>query len=270
MEMHHADHEWLTLAASYAMACAGSALGLRCMARALVTSGAARRGWLLLASISISCGIWTMHFIAMLGFEISGTEVLYDVPLTVLSLLIAVAVVSTGIFSVGHGQSQPRLMMGGLGTGLGIAAMHYVGMAALRLHGHLEYSWRLVALSVVIAVVAATAALWAALTVHSGWGSAGASLVMGLAVSSMHHTGMAALHAHVTPARTDLPGASGVEFIVPLTILVGSFLFLTAAFVALSPTEHQLLKSAKARQLRDAQVPARAEDPRRSEQLHSV
>lgn len=250
-EMHLVHHGWLTLTASYAMACVGSALGLRCMARALTTFGWSRQGWRLLASVALSCGIWTMHFIAMLGFEITGTEVNYDVPLTLLSLLLAIVVVGTGIFSVGHGQSRRRLMLGGLGTGLGIAAMHYVGMAALRLHGHLDYSWPLVALSVVIAVLAATAALWAALTVNRPWHCAGAALVMGLAVSCMHHTGMAALRTRVIPAQTALPGASGTEFIVPLTILAGSFLFLTTAFVALSPTELELRASVSARQLSD-------------------
>ncbi|MEU3462933.1 MHYT domain-containing protein [Streptomyces sp. NPDC006733] len=216
------------------------------MARALATFGWSRHGWRLLASVALSCGIWSMHFIAMLGFGIADTDVHYDVPLTLFSLLLAVVVVGMGIFSVGYGQSKRRLMLGGLGTGLGIAGMHYVGMAALRLHGHLTYSWPFVAVSVVVAVLAATSALWAALSVSRPWPCAGAALAMGLAVSCMHHLGMAALRVRVIPARSALPGASGTDFIVPLTILVGSFLFLTAAFVALSPSELALRASASA------------------------
>ena len=88
----------------------------------------------------------------------------------------------------------------------------------------------------VIAVVAATAALWAALTVAARARATLASLVMGLAVSSMHYTGMAAVGVELTPPGGVLPGATAMQFIFPLAVLLGSFLFLASAFVALSPT----------------------------------
>ena len=138
--------------------------------------------------------------------------------------------------------------MGGLGTGVGVAAMHYIGMAALRLHADVDYDALLVCLSVLIAVAAATAALWAALTVHGTAGATVASLVMGFAVSSMHYTGMAAVGVHLTPGQAPLPGATATEFIFPLTVVLGSFLFLTSAFVALSPTAQQRRESESAAQ----------------------
>ena len=228
---------WLTPLLSYVMAVIGSALGLRCTVRALALTGRARRNWLLTAATAIGSGIWTMHFVAMLGFGVTGTEIHYDVPLTLVSLLVAVAFVSLGLFAVGH-QGRPRvsgIAAGGLTTGLGVAAMHYLGMLAVRLHGTLSYDALTVALSVVIAVVAAAAALWAALTVRGPAAAAGAALVMGGAVSSMHYTGMAAVRVAVRPATTTLAGVSAMDFIFPLTVGLGSFLFLTAAFVALSP-----------------------------------
>jgi NO-binding membrane sensor protein with MHYT domain len=94
----------------------------------------------------------------------------------------------------------------------------------------------LVGLSVLIAVVAATAALWAALNIKSPVAVTAASLVMGAAVSSMHYTGMFAVRVHVTPSGTVLPGATAMQFIFPLAVGLGSYLFLTSAFVALSPT----------------------------------
>ncbi len=134
--MHHFSAGWLSPVLSYAMACVGSALGLRCTVRALTAEGRSRRNWLLTASVAIGSGIWTMHFIAMLGFGVTGSAIRYDVPLTLLSLLVAVLVVGAGVFTVGYGPARLRsLLLGGLGTGLGVAAMHYLGMAALRLHG---------------------------------------------------------------------------------------------------------------------------------------
>ncbi|MFC8507622.1 MHYT domain-containing protein [Streptomyces sp. NPDC057411] len=238
--MGHLDHAtfgWLTPALSYVMACIGAALGLRCTVRALDATGRSRRNWLLTAASAIGTGIWTMHFVAMLGFGVTGTDIRYDVPLTLLSLLIAMAVVGIGVFSVGYGRDRVRsLLIGGLTTGIGVASMHYMGMAALRLHGQVRYDPMLVALSVVIAVVAATAALWAALNIHAPAAVALASLVMGAAVSSMHYTGMFAVRVEVAPSAAPLSGASVMQFIFPLAVGLGSYLFITSAFVALSPT----------------------------------
>ncbi|WP_406330647.1 MHYT domain-containing protein [Streptomyces sp. NBC_00203] len=238
--MGHMDHfsaGWVTPVLSYAMACVGSALGLRCTVRALEADGASKRNWLLLASIAIGSGIWTMHFIAMMGFSVEGTPIRYDVPLTVLSLLMSIAVVGAGVFTAGFGRSPVRaVLLGGLGTGVGVAAMHYTGMAALNLHGEVNYDPTLVIASVIIAVVAATAALTLTLIVRGPILATAAALVMGLAVVSMHYTGMWAVSISLAPSSASLSGATATEFIFPLAVVLGSFLFLTSAYVALSPT----------------------------------
>ncbi|MFD8718999.1 MHYT domain-containing protein [Streptomyces sp. NPDC059629] len=248
--MGHLDHAtfgWLTPVLSYVMACIGAALGLRCTVRALGSTGRSRRNWLLTAASALGTGIWTMHFVAMLGFSVSGTGIRYDVPLTILSLLVAVVVVSAGVFAVGYSRDRNRaLLLGGLTTGLGVASMHYLGMAGVRLHGDVRYDPMLVGLSVLIAVVAATAALWAALNIRSPVAVTIASLVMGAAVSSMHYTGMFAVSVHVTPSGTPLTGAKAMQFIFPLAVGLGSYLFLTSAFVALSPTAGEREESASA------------------------
>lgn len=247
--MGHLDHAalgWLTPALSYAMACIGAALGLRCTVRALAATGRSRRNWLVTAASAIGTGIWTMHFVAMLGFGVTGTDIRYDVPLTLLSLLVAMVVVCA-VFAVGYGRDRGRaLFLGGLTTGLGVASMHYLGMAAVRLHGDVTYDPVLVGLSVLIAVVAATAALWAALNIKSPVAVTIASLIMGAAVSSMHYTGMFAVSVRVTPSGEALPGATAMQFIFPLAVGLGSYLFLTSAFVALSPTAGEREASASA------------------------
>ncbi|WP_431949423.1 MHYT domain-containing protein [Actinacidiphila sp. bgisy167] len=248
--MDHAAFGWLTPLLSYAMACVGAALGLRCTVRALATTGRSRRNWLITAASALGTGIWTMHFVAMLGFRVSGTEIRYDVPLTVLSLAVAMVVVGLGVFAVGYGGSRFRaLAVGGLTTGAGVASMHYLGMAAVHLHGTVAYEPWLVALSVVIAWAAATAALWAALTIHRPVIVAVASLVMGAAVSSMHYTGMLAVDVQVRPSADVLPGAEAMAFLFPLIVGLGSYLFLTSAFVALSPTARERVASATAQRV---------------------
>jgi NO-binding membrane sensor protein with MHYT domain len=255
--MHHMAGGWATPVLSYAMAVVGSALGLRCTVRALTAGGRSKRNWLVSASIAIGAGIWTMHFIAMLGYTVDGTAIRYDIPLTLLSLLVAIAVVGAGVFTAGYGRSRLRsILFGGVGTGLGVAAMHYIGMAAVELNGTISYDPAVVTASVVIAIVAASAALWAALSVRGPAVAAVAALVMGLAVSSMHYTGMAAVTVDVQASNTPLPGASATAFILPLAVVLGSFLFLTCAFVALSPTARERAEGeAAARPLHEVELP---------------
>ncbi|MGW7055201.1 MHYT domain-containing protein [Streptomyces sp. NPDC054887] len=221
----------VTPAAAYLMACLGGALGLRCTARALLDEELGRRaGWLALAAAAIGSGTWTMHFIAMMGFAVKETPVGYDATLTYASLGVAVLMAGIGVFIVGHrGVTPMALVTGGTITGLGVASMHYLGMAGMRLRGQLQYETLTVALSVVIAVVAATTALWAAVSVRGFLPSLGASLVMGLAVSGMHYTGMAALSVHLHEPAGAAGGASAAPVLAPM--LIGPVIFLVVAGV---------------------------------------
>lgn len=226
----------VTPVVAYLMACLGGALGLRCTTRALLVAHSWRLGWLALGSAAIGSGIWTMHFIAMMGFSVHEAPIHYDKPTTYASLGVAIVMVGVGIFIVGYrGASGTALFTGGTITGLGIASMHYLGMAGMRLNGKLEYNTLTVAASVVIAMVAATAALWAAGQVRGLLWSVGASLVMGLAVSGMHYTGMAALsvHLHTTPYAT--PGDSPASLLAPMLIGPLAFLCLAGAVVVFDP-----------------------------------
>ncbi|NUS56294.1 MAG: hypothetical protein HOV66_15775 [Streptomycetaceae bacterium] len=241
---------WVAPAVSYVMACVGGALGLRCMVRALAAGGRQRRGWLLQSSVAIGTGIWTMHFIAMIGFAVTGSAVRYDAALTFASLLVSIVVVGFGVFVVGYVRARSAaLALGGPIMGVGVAAMHYLGMNAMHVSGRVRYDTGMVALSVLIAVVAATVALWFTLTMHTPPAALGASLVMGLAVTAMHYTGMAAAHIRVEMDAPPPAGASGMDFIVPMTVLLGSYLFLAWAFVALSPTSGDRAANAHAARL---------------------
>ncbi|WP_075661729.1 MHYT domain-containing protein [Streptomyces acidiscabies] len=220
---------------AYFMACLGGALGLRCTTRALLVSHSWRPGWLALGSAAIGSGIWTMHFVAMMGFTVQGAPIRYDKPLTYTSLGVAILMVGVGIFIVGYkGASGTALFTGGTITGLGIASMHYLGMAGMQLNGRLEYNTFTVAASVAIAMGAATAALWAAGQVRGFLWSVGASLVMGLAVTGMHYTGMAALSVHTHPGDTT-SGDSPASLLAPMLIGPLAFLALAAVVVVFDP-----------------------------------
>jgi NO-binding membrane sensor protein with MHYT domain len=183
-----------------------------------------------------------MHFIAMLGFSVPGTSVRYNIPLTVASMAMAMAVVGVGLFIVvyGAGATGP-LLAGGLLTGVGVAAMHYTGMAAMRGPYAPHYSLPLVAVSVVIAVIAGIAALWAALRLNAGWHILVASLIMGVAVTGMHYTGMAALYVRACGGALDPPWSASVDgFLLPLIFGIGAVLFVFMAWIVLSPTAAEI------------------------------
>lgn len=222
-----------TPVAAFLMACLGSALGLRCTTRSLRTGDTRKFGWLALGAAAIGSGIWTMHFIAMYGFQVEEAPISYDIPLTLLSLVVAIVMVGVGVFMVGYrGANRLTLLTAGTLTGLGVAAMHYIGMAGMRLHGRMEYDTVIVGVSIAIAVVAATAALWAAVSVHGLLPSLGASVVMGIAVTGMHYTGMAAISVQVQGAGSHhAPTAGGASTSVLFPMLIGPLVFLVLACV---------------------------------------
>jgi NO-binding membrane sensor protein with MHYT domain len=248
LPVHNFQFGLLTPVPAYLFSCLGAFLGLRCTTRARACSGAARARWLLLAAVSIgTTGIWVMHFVAMLGFAIPGETIRYNVPVTALSMLIAVTVVSGGLLIVGFGrQSWARLLLAGTVTGLGVASMHYTGMAAMRMPARMTYSPPLFMLSVLIAIVAATAAFWAALRLHGVLSTLGAALIMGVAVSGMHYTGMAAMHVVRAPRNSpmNMDGATALGFLLPLIFGITIVTFILIATIGMSPTAEEIREEA--------------------------
>ncbi|HEY7489406.1 MAG TPA: MHYT domain-containing protein [Streptosporangiaceae bacterium] len=241
------------------MSCTGALLGLLLTARARAATGRARGLWLVLGALSIGgTGIWVMHFIAMLGFSIPKATIRYDVPLTLLSAVIAVVMVGVGLFTVGFGETRPStLLVGGAVTGCGVASMHYTGMAAMHATAHIRYNLGLVVLSVLIAVVAATAALWFTLSVRGAAATTLATLIMGVAVSGMHYTGMAAMRVRLDPHLPQPTGATAVDFLLPLIIVISVIAMVLLTIVAMSPNEAEMLHDAELLE----RIRRRREDP---------
>ncbi len=242
ISVHNFSYGVLNPLLGYLVSCLGAFLGLRCVTRARAYDGRRRARWLILASVPVGAtGIWAMHFIAMLGFTIPGQQISYNVPLTIASMLIAIVVVGIGLLIVGFGDGGWRpLLIGGAIVGVGVATMHYMGMAAMVMPDSMSYTEPLFALSVVIALVAGTAALWAGTQVRGVGATIGAALIFGVAVSGMHYTGMAAMKVHADSMVMSGSGASPVSFLVPLLIGISLITFILSLTISLSPTEEEI------------------------------
>src|SRR5260370_2383932 len=124
--------------------------------RVAATRGVAPRVWLVAAAIAMGGGIWSMHFIAMIAFNIP-IPMSYDIGLTTLSLVVAIFVTGAGFYFINRQSAPPlSLVFSGIFMGLGIAAMHYIGMAAMREHAEVSYDFLFVALSLVKPIAAST------------------------------------------------------------------------------------------------------------------
>ncbi len=242
VQVHNFSYGMLNPGLGYLMSCLGAFLGLRCLTRARAYTGRTRATWLLIASVAIGAtGIWGMHFVAMLGFTIPGQQILYNVPITLISLLVAVIVVAIGVFIVGYGGGGLLpVLAGGVIIGIGVATMHYVGMSAMSMQDTVRYNMGLVGVSVLIAIVAGTAALLAGLRVRGVWSSLGVSLIMGVAVTGMHYTGMAAMHVYAGGNGMTMSGHSPDSFLFPLLLSASVLTFLLSLIIAVSPNEDEI------------------------------
>jgi len=177
-----------------------SAMGLQMAGQAARSSKRMLRlAALVTGSLSLGSGVWAMHFIGMLAFNLC-TPVAYDPSITLLSMLpsIAASTVALSLLSR-HRIGLRSLLIGGVLVGAGIGAMHYTGMAAMRSALQLRYDPWMFGLSIVVAVALATLALWVRFGLQGLRGRLGetgtvaaAGAIMGCAISGMHYTGMAA------------------------------------------------------------------------------
>ena len=198
------------VALSIAIAVLASYTALDLGGRVRGATAGAHWGWIAAASLAMGGGIWSMHFVGMLAFEMA-MPVVYGVRLTVLSFLIAVGATGAAFAWVtrAHARARDVLVSGPL-MGVGVAAMHYTGMASMRIPGDMAYSPSIVGVSVLIAVTAATVALWLTTRQNGVWQKAIAAGVMGLAVAGMHYTGMAAATFTEEAHGAAMAHASGV------------------------------------------------------------
>ncbi|MFF7710708.1 EAL domain-containing protein [Pseudomonas sp. NPDC007930] len=204
--------------------------------------------WLAGGSVAMGFGIWSMHFIGMLAFSLP-IALGYDLTLTLVSLGIAVL---CSVFALSlvcqRTLPLPRLCVGAVLMGIGIAAMHYTGMAAMRMQPGIDYEPVLFSLSVVVAVLASGAALWIAFRLRrDGKGVAlqrlWAALVMGVAIVGMHYLGM--LAARFPDGSFCGAAGDGIDtrWLAIGIIVISLMVFATALIVAMLDARTAILAS---------------------------
>jgi PAS domain S-box-containing protein len=191
------------VALSVAIASLASYVALDLTGRVTAARGSLRHAWVGGGALAMGIGIWSMHFIGMLAFRLhahgASVPIAYDVSLLLLSVGVAITASALALkVSSGDRVGWLSLAAGGLAMGPAIAGMHYIGMASMRMPAALSYHDGLVMLSVAIAVGAALVALWLAFRLRGDESRlgrlrrVGAGVIMGIAISGMHYTGMAA------------------------------------------------------------------------------
>ncbi len=203
--------------------------------RVTASHGRLRTAWLAGGAGAMGTGIWSMHYVGMLAFRLPVT-IWYDLPIVWLSLLCAVLASAVALFVVSRERmGLSHALLGSLAMGSGIAAMHYIGMAAMRLRAECTYSPVLVAVSVVLAIVISLVALGLSFTFRDdqgharGWKKAGSALLMGAAIPVMHYTGMAAASFFPSALEPDLSHAVHISHLGTVSIVFVTFFVLGLA-----------------------------------------
>src|SRR3984893_7728098 len=253
------SYNYALVALSVLIAMFASFAALDFAGRVTAAGGWTRAVWLLGGGGAVGSGIWSMHYIGMLAF-ILPIPVAYHWPTVLLSLFAAILASVIALYVVSRQKmGASRAVAGSVLMGAGIASMHYIGMAAMRLQAICQFNSPLVVLSVVFAVLISLAALW--ITFHLrdektgiGWEKLAGAVVMGAAIPIMHYTGMAAAsftpsgmpadvsHAVSIPAL-GTAGIAAVTFIVLGLALLTSWMDRRFAAQTLELQEEKLQRS---------------------------
>jgi len=225
----HIAHHPIFIALSSLTAWLGAWTALDVFRRVRAHAGTSRLAWLAATAVAMGLSIWSMHFIAMLGFN-PGAEVRYDVGLTVLSLLLAIATTAFAFFFA-RGGGPRREIMGGVVMGAGICTMHYVGMSAVITSVTLTYAPVYVVLAFLVAVTASTSALFVARSETTALQRVLAAGVLAFAIVGMHYTAMYGVH--VLPGSVSKIGSGGVDSLVlAVAVAAGTLFILLLALIA--------------------------------------
>ncbi len=237
------------VALSFLIAFVGSFVALTSARRVIGPGGRINRFDLLAATLALGgIGVWTMHFIGMAALKMD-LRVGYSMIETLLSLLVVCLATGFGLTYVARDPAnKTRLLTAGAALGLGVAVMHYLGMYGMRFGGYINWSFLLVAASILIAVVAATAALWLAFNTKPLALRLLAAVIMAVAVCAMHYTGMAAADFVCTTAdRQALPRGFGVIVATDLPEVVMVMAIGIALVLSIDLLTQKLLSAPKKR-----------------------
>lgn len=234
--MRH-SYDALQVALSVLIAVAASYAALDLAERVAATRGRVRASWLFGGGAAMGIGIWSMHYVGMLAFHLP-MPVSYYWPGVLASLLVGVVYSLSALFLVSHQEMDTvRTLVGSsVIQGFGIASLHYISMAAMRMAAMMRFDYSLVALSVVFAILFSLAALWLSFQFRRQEGEIKlkicAAAMMGAAICAMHYTGMAAAEFFPSSAPLAMSHAVSVSSVGTLAIVAVTLVLLGFAVLA--------------------------------------
>jgi two-component system, sensor histidine kinase and response regulator len=229
----HGAYDPRLVSLSFVIAICASYAALRLGTRTTFSKGGTRLAWLTGGAVAMGFGIWSMHYVGMLAFSLP-IPILYHLPTVIVSLLAAIFASGVALFIVSRESiTARRAALGSILMGGGIVAMHYLGMAAMRLPAMCHYDPALVALSGLIAVTCSLAALWLTFRLRATSGlniwKLLSAVAMGIGIAAMHYTGMAAAKLYTSAAPVDYTNAVNVSALGTTGIVTVAFLLLAFA-----------------------------------------
>jgi len=218
------EHDWRLVLLGGVICALASAVTISLFHRARAAKGRSRDLWIVLDAVVGGCGIWATHFIAMLAYD-PGISAGYSIPITVLSLVIAVAILAVGLAVACRDEHWSTVAAGGAIVGIGVAAMHYTGMSGLELPARIIWSPGIVVTSIVFGSLFGAVALVVAVGGEGVGRALAAASLLTLAIVSHHFTGMGAI--------TLVPDPTIVSDALTISPLVLSFMTAVVAFAIL-------------------------------------
>lgn len=214
--------------------------------------------WLTGGAIAMGVGIWSMHFIAMLAYNLP-IRINYNLPIVLVSMVVAIIASGVALFVVSRpSMDRLQLLTGGVFMGLGVAAMHYTGMAAMQLEATPVYNPQLVTLSIGIAIAASLIAMRLAFDLRADATSVSAwklssAIIMGNAIAGMHYTAMAAVNFYPTQQVVDQLSSSIDTYFLGIGIGIATLIILTLALTTSLFEQRISVETAKAEVLRQSE-----------------
>ncbi len=231
---HH--HELYLVVLSVIIAIFASYTALDMINSISTSKGMGKWCWLLGGSLAMGVGIWSMHFIGMLAFSLPGIEIFYDIPLLLLSILVAILASMIALYIISSRDPSALIYaVGSLVMGVAISGMHYIGIASMRMPVIIHWNYYLVVLSILIAIAASYVALFVSFKlredvsiqgfIYRGFGG----ILLGFAISGMHYTAMSAMDFSLASVVLDYQNEVLATNGLASAIIIGTLLILGIA-----------------------------------------
>jgi len=227
-----ATYDYRLVALSVVIAIVASYAALDLAGLVTATRNKTRMAWLFGGAIAMGTGIWAMHYTGMLAYHLQ-VPIYYHVPTVILSLAAAIGASFVALFTVSRENFNALHVVGGsVLMGSGICAMHYTGMASMRLSAMHEWDTGFVTASIAIAVVVSAVALVLTFLFREDKPSITwkmmCAVMMGLAIPAMHYTAMFAVTYTRTDDTPDLTNAIDISALASTAIIAISFVLLVS------------------------------------------